>query len=983
LDTFPKVETGGGAYVDGELRAGTFIGRDQIVVLSGYTGEQLAGVLARLREILATGAAELRADVRRGRLTVTAPDAPRVVLSEAAAESLALAASREADEAAYLAALQVHPRYGRWATQFVPLAGVLTTVARPPGWRDVPQAFTLLEVEGEGAQRRVRRVPVDDVIAPLDDYEVLVLLGEPGSGKTTALYRTALAAAQARLAGRDGGRIPLYISLADDRGYGAPHDLVAARWRQMVGNDALVDHLRRGELLLLLDALNEMPFRDDRDYRARVQAWRRWVQQWPGNRVLFTCRSLDYSEPLGFHQVEIERLDDARVRDFLARYLPDHAGAAWEHLRESPLLELVRNPYYLWMLTYLVSQGGAWPTRRATLFRGFVRVLCRREQARDHPDWPGAPALMDALSALGASLQPLGQGTRLPRSEIEQRLRRAAPGLAPEAVVRLGLAATLLDCERAPKRVPGRAPNRAGVDGVEGEEVVRFFHHQVQEYFAARAIAQRFEDGEDLADRWRRPRLRGEMPDPGPLDDNEPLPPPPTTGWEEPTVLAAGLVDDPAAFVAAVNAVNPALAARCVAEGLGADAAPETAGPEVAAPETVAAVQASLLREMEDPRVHLRARIAAGAALGRLGDPRFEAVEAAGDRVLLPPLVAVPGGSFKMGSRRLAVAALALRGFTAARDEMPRHTVTWPPFYIGRYPVTNAEYACFIAAGGYEDAAYWPTAAARAWLRGEEAGESGAVRQWLELWRRLQADTASTLRQLERSGVTPRLLESAKVVAGMTEDELRAALQDQVAERSRVQPAYWDDARFNGPSQPVVGVTWFEALAYTRWLEKQLNVEGCTLKVWKRGEMADVNLEPSTFNVQLPSEAEWALAARGRRGRRYGWGRRWDQWRANTWEGHVLRTTPVGVYPQGRTPEGIEDVTGNVWAWTRSLYQPYPYVVDGREDLEADGYRVLRGGCWVNDPRYARCAYRVRYRPVNFVNDVGLRVVVSLARSGY
>jgi formylglycine-generating enzyme required for sulfatase activity len=207
-----------------------------------------------------------------------------------------------------------------------------------------------------------------------------------------------------------------------------------------------------------------------------------------------------------------------------------------------------------------------------------------------------------------------------------------------------------------------------------------------------------------------------------------------------------------------------------------------------------------------------------------LGDPRFETVEVGGRCVLLPPLVAAPGGSFKMGSRRLAVLGLTLRGFKAAQDEMPRHTVTLPPFYIGRYPVTNAEYACFIEGGGYEDDAYWPTAAARAWLRGEEAGESGIVRQWLEVWRRLQVDTASMLRQLERSGATPRQLAAFRTMAGMTEDELRAVLQDEVAERSRVQPAYWDDAQFNGPSQPVVGVTWFEALAYTRWLEQQLNV---------------------------------------------------------------------------------------------------------------------------------------------------------------
>jgi formylglycine-generating enzyme required for sulfatase activity len=322
---------------------------------------------------------------------------------------------------------------------------------------------------------------------------------------------------------------------------------------------------------------------------------------------------------------------------------------------------------------------------------------------------------------------------------------------------------------------------------------------------------------------------------------------------------------------------------------------------------------------------------------------------------------------------------LALRGYMVAKDELPRHTVTLPSFYVGRYPVTNAEYACFVEAGGYADERYWPTPAARAWLQGEDGG--ALVQQWMNIWQAIQADPEKTLTQLKRAGVTPQQMEAFEQLAAMSEPEVEKLVSETQAERPRDRPAFWDDARYNNPAQPVVGVTWFEALAYTRWLQQQLQGAGCTLKVWKDGERVDVSVEPGTLHVHLPSEIEWEAAARGQRGRRYPWGGRWQAARANTWEGHVLRPTPVDVYPQGRTPEGLADMAGNVWEWTRSLYQAYPYdSEDGREALEAEGYRVLRGGSWLADPRVARCAYRDRSVPVPFYPDLGFRVVVSLAR---
>jgi predicted NACHT family NTPase len=204
-----------------------------------------------------------------------------------------------------------------------------------------------------------------------------------GAGKTTTLYRLALDAARRRLESGE-GRLPLLLALADDRGDLSPAAFLEAAWRRALGTAGGLDAaLRDGGVLLLADALNEMPYRDLRDYRARVRAWRRLVEGLPpGNQVVFTCRSLDYAEPAGLHQVEIERMDDGRVQEFLDKYLDavrEGMGAeAWRHLEGRPLLELVRNPYYLSMLAYILCCGSRWPNSLATLFTGFVDALLGR-----------------------------------------------------------------------------------------------------------------------------------------------------------------------------------------------------------------------------------------------------------------------------------------------------------------------------------------------------------------------------------------------------------------------------------------------------------------------------------------------------------------------------------------------------------------------------------------------------------------------------
>ncbi|MFC2029310.1 formylglycine-generating enzyme family protein, partial [Chloroflexota bacterium] len=227
------------------------------------------------------------------------------------------------------------------------------------------------------------------------------------------------------------------------------------------------------------------------------------------------------------------------------------------------------------------------------------------------------------------------------------------------------------------------------------------------------------------------------------------------------------------------------------------------------------------------------------------------------------------------------------------------------------------------------------------------------------------------------------------------------------------------------PNHPVTWISWYEAINYCNWLGKKLSdiardrlAEGGSdpgyRQFWE-------GLRDGKLVVTLPSEAEWEKAARGPDGRRYPWGReKPDLDRANYGahfgEPALGTTSSVGAFPRGATPDGVQDMAGNVWEitrtlmgsdllaagdgwvrsfvprwWTRSLWgKPwlgpefgYPYnPSDGREDLEAGQKvdRAARGGSWTVDARRLRCAFRDGLPPTNRHSADGFRIAVSPAR---
>ena len=281
----------------------------------------------------------------------------------------------------------------------------------------------------------------------------------------------------------------------------------------------------------------------------------------------------------------------------------------------------------------------------------------------------------------------------------------------------------------------------------------------------------------------------------------------------------------------------------------------------------------------------------------------------------------VPPGPFRMGDDR----------YDDAKPHLNEYLDY--PYWLGQAPVTNAQFIAFAEAGGYAQERYW-----------HEAKKAG---RWRDCEMR---DWDGVVRQQPRNYGQP----------------------------------------FNLLNQPVVGIIWYEALAFCRWLTE----------AWQ-------DRLPAGYSVALPSEAEWEKGARGgvqilaeplillpgdwqtavvvqdnpMPQRRFPWGETVDLALANTKESTINAPSTPGCFPSGRSPCGCQDMSGNVWEWTRSLWgAEYPYVPqDGREDLTAGDNtgRVLRGGSYYNDASACGCGRRRRLAPSSWSDFYGFRVCVS------
>lgn len=314
----------------------------------------------------------------------------------------------------------------------------------------------------------------------------------------------------------------------------------------------------------------------------------------------------------------------------------------------------------------------------------------------------------------------------------------------------------------------------------------------------------------------------------------------------------------------------------------------------------LARVRERLLTIMRQRKLPAKERAAAGRALAKLGDPRREVTTVEAMR-----WVCIPKGPFIRGSDK------------NYDDEKPQMRVNVDDdYYLSQYPVTQAQYAQFVAAQGYAEPRWW--------------GEAKEAGYW-------QAD---------------------KGFKGPYDDDFRTA------SRHYGEP-------FSLPNHPVVGVSWYEAVAFTRWLNEEVKNDRCVLH--------DHQAKPLTgkFEIRLPSETEWEKAARGTKdARAYGWGDTPNPDLANYDPTGLGATSAVGCFPNGDAHEfAVEEMNGNVWEWCitprQSSYKDY----DDTKDIKNNTSNILRGGSWVYDDDDLRVSYRNRYAPVNHDNLVGFRLL--------
>ena len=797
----------------------------------------------------------------------------------------------------------------RVLTPAVPATRLPAIVMRPE--------FRHLRQRSAAAEARSESRPYEDIAQAFAQVRRAALLGEPGAGKTTTLWKLAHDALEAALAD-PAAPIPLLVSLG--KWTEATEELTAFLQRQLGELGAHLDRLLDcGRAVLLLDGLNEMPAGER---AAKAKEVKTFLQQYRELTTIVSCRELDYNAALSLEldTVRICPLDPPRILEFVTAYLT-HALApspADPAAREAP--GRARGEDLFWRLAGGEDVRRAWGSWQAAgaslaLFWSASEVPRQNPDIYSHTTWAmdrawaqavrdprslmrlaGNPYLLYMLTCVYLDAGDVPQnrallfdrfvevlllrehlaeeaeaaGGTLRLSGEGERLLEALEGLAWTMQSRRGQAAPESGDERGDESGDERGDEYGdSATAVDRCEADRWLDSGLLHRAAAVSLLAvgerevRFSHQllqEYFTARGMRARLAA-----GTLHAGDLWPAArwwQRTGWEEAAVLLAGLhADDCTPVVEWLMRAQPEVAAQCIA-GSGAQL------PEATLRRLRQAWSPRLGDLEHDPEPEARAAV--GRALGRLrlgGLPlddrpgvgvRFDARR----QRPVPDIdwVEVPAGEFRYGKYK--------------------RKIRLPGFHIARYPVTHCQFGCFLDdPQGYADARWW----------------------------------------------------------------------EGLAERSE-RP---DEAAWNYANHPRETVSWFAAMAFCRWLSETLGYE-----------------------IRLPSEQEWERAARGTDGREFPWGE-FKPGHANideTWDGagpHGLGlTSAVGIYPQGASPFGALDMAGNAWEWCLNRFGK-----PGETDPGGDARRVVRGGSWLGNYLCARCASCNGYPPGARLNDLGFRVL--------
>jgi len=795
---------------------------------------------------------------------------------------------------------------------------------------DIYIALTTTPVRGleSGGSDAKARPPEGEAAdsAPVELTKVLerqrvLIVGDPGSGKTTFLKRVAYGLCNTRLGldapttaatlGLPAEALPLWVPVAElaehvqnslnlptdhpttgtDPGWIAHYIACRSKGAAGLPVEFWEEAMETGTAVVLLDGLDEAPTRQQRQAVAAMLAAA--AGAYPRCRFVVASRppaAEDQSVLPAFHHARINDLDEQEMERFLSRWceclfsesptrLKEHRDELLAALRaRQDIRRMARTAVMLTAIAVVHWHEERLPEQRADLYDSVLIWLARSRQLK--PERPTAEACLGLHQELALAMQrhPEGRQVQVPRRWAAEQIadcfdggRRREQTDAAEAF----LTQDELD---------------SGIIVKRGDDI-RFWHLTFQEYLAARAIAARPED-EQRTLLVATPKLY------------EPE-------WREVVLLLAGVLHRQGRkwkvdtfFGDVLNALGkkPKLPTQARCAGLlGAvlrDLSAVDYKPSDARYEKMMNVVEGIFDAERAKDVDIKVAIAAAEAFGQAGDPRFAGPLAPLRDANHDHWVCIPAGEFWMGAQNDERSGRNYDPEAWGKDsewpECPVHQVNLSEFRIGRYPVTVCEYALFVDDGGYGQERFW-------------------------------------------------------TAGGFGEED---------------KPGEWE-TQLEHPTRPVVYVSWHEACAYAAW---------ATVRLREAGHEGD---------VRLPTEAEWERAARGTEGCKFPWGGDEPNDRLMNYGQKVGNPTPVGVYPLGASPEGICDLAGNVWEWCQDHYHDSydgaPADGSAWEDRDADSPRVWRGGGWVGIPQICRAASRGRLLPVDRYDVIGFRVLCSLS----
>lgn len=773
---------------------------------------------------------------------------------------------------------------------------------------------------------------LDDLVHDPLTGRLVVLRGEPGSGKTLQLrHLDAYSALQSiRFPDRSWRSTTFYVALSEQPAQpDITLDWLARRWAATVDTQRWIgfEHFLADGGVILLDGLNEGGLRSI--------PLENWMLQWRdviadlleggASRAVVTCRTRDQLIPLGKPGGEPETsltllpLTKAEIVAVAAQEDPVAAQRLNVAMTRDPdLADLYASPFRL--RAYLESRTSGVATTGVRLFGLQISAAILRE--REHLNFHGP--MIPAGAAAGLA--------RIPHSPDED------PWPVLKTIPLIGGLGRLAKelCFPTPSDGHARlAITRVEAAGILGQELhldgdlaletaidlhilieerynVRFAHPSLLHLFAA--YGSSVDDIIELAKQEQR--------DFSPAGAALPLgiAPPSYTNYRYDEVyqfaaqfLGAGVPDG-------LVEIEPVLAARVY---LSIKADPESP----AAQEVVE----RLLARLDDVSGH-HERSAMIAALGDLGW-RLPTVRHHDPSALSQ----IPPGEWQLGMR--SATNHPARGATSEH-----RLIELPGFRISRFPVSNSEYAEFIKDGGYDDKAYWTPEGWEWRMRSRDVEKF--VAEWGRRRDRLRRRPQRLIGLLRSGRISPAGAAALVRFANLRDSE--------IAEHARIQqakpvttPRYWSRKAFSNPLQPVVGVSWFEANAFCQWLSRHLEAD-----------------------VRLASENEWEAACLHSLGMRSAaeLADAGARPRGNTSDLDYPGTTPIGTFATHfQTQQGLAvEFIGNVFEWVFDNYAPGDH-----------SRRILKGGSFRQEPWRAHPAYRGRGDVDTQNDDIGFRFVVS------